>query len=532
MNGRVVNLPIWDDFDVGLRFMNRFLDATSWIDKAALILEQHNEHRIVVTRSLVLLSFSIFSAVNFPFLVAWAVGALLGLVFLLSVPGRFRALTLLMACAILLQPQYGDGLIWVSTCVCSFWMAFLALTSAHLAFSSGRTFYLLFPVIGLACFTQGNGVLLPFCITGVLILRREWARAVMVLVYGAVLALAYFHNFSFPPNNKPIAEALVAYPQVLEYGFVLIGNVLGFSDPSWSLFGGISLTIGLVFLAFSRAGWTHPQLVVFATFLYLSAALTAVSRGHGGIQYALSPGRYTIMSAGILASVGILAFLTARKAWQRGVLVVLALAFNFHSWSLYRGPATDLSVRAVNDFVRYVLFKDEGLTYPWPTIGLPIFREAVSKGTFKIEDAFEDLHLARRVDPPAGLVAASRSGFKKGINRVYVTQDHVLVEGWGVVKNCQSANTDVYVLLKSAESEVSLLAAPKFRSDISDRFKNPDRERAGYIVMFPREWLDQSQRYSLNVQFVCNGTSTLHETAYTVAPSVFGRVELKKGESS
>jgi hypothetical protein len=238
------------------------------------------------------------------------------------------------------------------------------------------------------------------------------------------------------------------------------------------------------------------------------------------------------MSAGILASVSILALLTAQRAWQRGVLLALALAFNFHSWSLYRGPATDLSVRAVNDFVRYLLFKDEGLTYPWPTIGLPIFREAVAKGTFKVDEAFEDLNLARRADAPGGLVAASRSGFKKGINRVFVTQDHVLVEGWGVVKRCQSVDTDVYVQLKSDDSQISFLAAPKFRSDISDRFKSADRESAGYIVMFPRSLLEESRRYSLAVEFVCNGTSTSHETAYVIDPAVFGRVELRKQESA
>ena len=528
----VVNLPIWDDFDIALRFVNRFKESDSVLDRIFLVLEQHNEHRIVITRALVLLSVGIFSSVNFPFLIACAIGGLAGLVLLLSVGGRFRAITLLVACAILLQPQYGDGLIWASTCVCSFWMCFLAIASGHVAFLRGPRFYLLFPVMGLACFTQGNGILLPFCISAVLILHREWRRAIGVTLCGGALVLAYFQNYMFLPHNKPMAEVLAAYPKVLEYGFVLVGNALGFSDADWSFFAGIFLTLGFLVLSFSKAGRANPALVVFASFLFLSVALNAATRGLSGIQYALSPGRYTILSAGILASLGILALLSCCRAWQRGVIVGLALVFNHFSWSLYRGPATELNVQAVNDFVRYLLFKNEGLTYPWPTTGIPIFQEALAKGTFKTEEAIEDLNLARQAEPPLGVPSASRKGFKKGISRVHVSQDYVLVEGWGFVKGCLSANTDVYVRLKGDNSQVSFLAAPKFRSDISDRFKSADRERAGYIVMFPRDLLEHSQRYSLNVQFVCDGSSTLHETPYTVVPSVFGRVELKKQKSA
>ena len=527
----VVVLPIWDDFDMGLKFFNKYTEADSLLGKAALVLEQHNEHRVVVTKLLVVMSHALFSSVDFAFLVWFSIVCLLGLVALLAVRGSFRMETLLIASAFLLQPQYGDGLTWAATSVSSFAVCFLALASGHLAFKQGRLFLLTFPTLALACFTQGNGVLLPLVISLVLALHRKWKRAFVVFAFGGMVLWAYFTGYAFSTHNKPIGEALAAYPLLLEYGSVLLGNSLGFSDPLWSLCGGIAVTISFGFLMFSRQGWANPALVVFALFLFLSAGLNTVTRGPSGVQFALSPGRYTVLSAGIVASSVILFFLSCRHTWQRLGVLSLALIFNYFSWIHFRYAAVELNVRAVNDFVLYMLFKDRGLTYPWPNFSLPIFEQSIAKGTFSVDYAVKDLQLARQAEIPQGLPAGSRERFKKDVSRVEVGDEVVVVEGWGFLKGCESSQTDVYVLLQGGDSRVSFKAAQKYRGDIRGRFKSADREKAGYIVMIPRRLLDRSVVYNLDTIFVCGGQSLVHDTRYRVDPAVIGRVKRQKGSA-
>lgn len=525
VSNMAVNLPIWDDFDIGLRFINKLKDAQTLGEKFGLVLRQHNEHRIVVTRSLVLLSVLLFSSVNFTFLVWSGLLFLLGLVFLLSLPGKSRVASFLVASGVLLQPQYGDGLTWSATCVSSFAVGLLALLSGHLAFQRRGAFALMFPILALACFTQGNGIVLPVSLVVVFALRGEWQRALAVAIVGGALVWSYFQNYTFLPSARPFHEILAAYPQVIEYGFVLVGNSLGFSDPTWSQWAGMAVTISFFALVFSPAGRAHPAHVTFALFLFLSAGINSVTRGLSGIQYALSPGRYTILSAGIVATVAILALESCKRAWQRGALISAVLVFNIFSWSLYRYPAEDLRARAVNDFVLYMTRKTEGLTYPWPTIGIPIFQEAVAKGTFLVDGALADLQLAVLQEPPEIAFSESAKGFKKSVRSVFIGDEYVTIEGWGIVKGCKSSATEVYVQLKGHSSRLSFRAAPKLRRDLGERLKDVDRNNAGYVVLFPRSLLSEAQPYQLDVVFVCGGSAFNHATPYRIDPSGRGKVE-------
>ena len=145
-----LNLPIWDDFDSVLFFVNQYLEEPSLQNRIALVLAQHNEHRIIINKLLTLLSLVLFSEVNFRFLIFCAVFALLLVPPLLIYRSSERAPALLVASAIMLQPQYGDGLNWVTTCLASFSLLLLAVCCGQLSLTKGRWFLLTIPLLLIA----------------------------------------------------------------------------------------------------------------------------------------------------------------------------------------------------------------------------------------------------------------------------------------------------------------------------------------------------------------------------------------------
>lgn len=64
-----VNMPFWDDYDSILNWINRFIlhhDNLKYV--MSMLLEQHNEHRILFDRVFILLDYYLFGSINFIYL--------------------------------------------------------------------------------------------------------------------------------------------------------------------------------------------------------------------------------------------------------------------------------------------------------------------------------------------------------------------------------------------------------------------------------------------------------------------------------
>ncbi len=233
----------------------------------------------------------------------------------------------------------------------------------------------------LACYSQGNGILLPFCLALALAFERRWKDTVIILLVGAVTCFLYFTNYTPPQQSQKSYELYGNIDKLLDYGFTIVGASLGFSNKLASFICGIILTVLFVLiLVFSKLRRNSP-LIAFLFFLFLSAALNTAARGLSSTDFAISPGRYTILSSGILAAVTFIyfEFLASKNFKIRFFLLPLALAFNFYSYKHYFGAVEGLYVRTINDLALYIL-TDKGLTYPWPDRGIPIYEDSLKKG--------------------------------------------------------------------------------------------------------------------------------------------------------
>lgn len=511
-----VNLPIWDDFDSAFFFVNRILETPFWADRAILILEQHNEHRILINRLLTLLSLALFSSINFLFLIYCAIAALVTLALTLPAKTENRWLGLVISTAILLQPQYGDGLNWVTTCLASFSLCLFAFTCSHLVFGSRTQFFFAILLMALACFSQGNGILLPLCLIIVLLMHRRWARAAGIAASGAAIIGCYFIGFKFPPRSNTLEMLISRYPEVLEYGFTLVGNAAGFSDPAASLTSGVVLTLlffGLMCTAKTRA---HPALISLTLFLFFSAGINTLARGLSGSQWALSPGRYTILGAGILATLSLMLLENIRLRSLKAALVAAALAFNYCSWQFYRSSVEELQTTAINDVAKHLL-RGDGLTYPWPERGIPIFDKALTNNIFNLEAVITDLRLHQRVNAPLLPAVVAKKDLRSRFDRIQAGPAYLVIEGWGFLKGCLSSETETVITLNHPEDQVVVAPRPKFRGDVADLFKKQDRGRSGFITMIPKRFLKEQLSYEVNAVFICGGRMARMATPYRVS---------------
>ena len=49
LNRYAINIPLWDDYDTVLNFLNTYAASTSLKDKVLILFHQHNEHIIVIS---------------------------------------------------------------------------------------------------------------------------------------------------------------------------------------------------------------------------------------------------------------------------------------------------------------------------------------------------------------------------------------------------------------------------------------------------------------------------------------------------
>lgn len=518
-----VNLPIWDDFDSILWFMNLYNDAPTVSEKLLLVYKQHNEHRIIVNKVLSLLDYWVFSEVNFAHLIYASSAALIALAVILGSKSKEILVTILISCAVLLQPQYGDGLNWVTTSVASFFLTLFALLCSFLAYQSKIKYYYLLPLTALACFSQGNGILVPYCIALYFLLEKRWFPAFCIFLFGALTCYLYFLGYTTPQHTQNISELYGNIPHLLDYGFTIVGASLGFSNKIASLSCGVVLTLLFLFVLSIPKLRKNSPLIPFLLFLFLSAAINTAARGMSSTDFAISPGRYTILSSGIVAALAIIFFqyLSLRESVLRYIFIPAALVFNFYSYHYYFNAVENLYVKTINDLAGHAL-TDMGLTYPWPDRGVPLYRESEAKGIYSLP--YAELGLQERTTLDSSGFLTVKNNMRLNINRVQSGKEHFVIEGWAFIKSCSSNDTDTFINLVSASETIAIKALKKPRTDVEGHFKSNKYHNSGYISVFPKTWLKTGEKYNYQVVMICGELKYKQKTRYMISTEV---VDLK-----
>ena len=321
-----------DDFHL-LKTIVWMQDTDSWAERLQLLIQQHNEHRILFPRLLTWLDYQLEGHINWVTLML--LGNLLWCGVLYFLWQGFRTLKLslwyfLPIPWLLFQPAYYDNYTWSISILQQSLIVFLLAWLVQ-AFAR-RQFVLASFLLVLGTFTHGNGIFGLLVGIVFLIVYREWRMLGVWATLGLLIAAAYFYGFE-KGQNADFMRSLAEPVRLVGYFLAFFGSLAQvFGLPSWVsvLWGGVVFG-GICWFGFPRLHalyrsnrpLSHFDKMLLGNLLFLgiTALLVAVSRSWSAEDFRMAP-RYAHYSPYLtawfyLVGLAVLARRAARR-WAAG----------------------------------------------------------------------------------------------------------------------------------------------------------------------------------------------------------------------
>jgi hypothetical protein len=424
--------PIWDDYDTILRSANRMHDAASAREWWALLLAQHNEHRIVVMRLVTQLSILLTGGVDFRAMMFVGNLAVVGIFVVAWHAYRDSATPWVLVAAAFVQFQwsYYEAILMGSAAVPNLGVLFFSLAGLAFALRPGRAAAIASVVLGLlAAASQSNG-LLAWPLAAAAAFTAGFRRRALVLGMLSIgLWAAHLATFVPPPNHPSILSAFSQPLTAIQLFFIMVGSI--WPAPRGAALIGGAIVLAIVVLGF-RGGWRRNPLGTWlVAFLLLSIAAAATVRTGLGVHHA---SRYAIYSSTLLV---LLLFevhaLTAPWDRVRSALAVAAgvgicVVASWLAWPqvLERSTRGGLLSRlppSVPDAPRYA-----GIVFPHDGYATEVLDRSAQLGYYvppMREDEPARVTAGLLAQPPAAL-----GGHLDGVTRA---GNRLVVEGWSAL---------------------------------------------------------------------------------------------------
>ena len=309
-----INLPIDDDYEALLDFLNKLVELKGFAAKTSYFFSsQYNEYKLFFGHAVAWLQLSLFGHVNIRVLCAIGNAFVLLLAILLwkmFLPNHKdlgdRLIFFIPVSWGLLQLEYVETLNWAMPSLQNIPILLFSLGTIYLLLRAGRlAFCGALVCLMLAVATSGNGFfVIPI---GVLILAagRHYQRIAIWLMISAVCIAAYAYRYNVMSSQSRMQASVlstVLRPRPL-YVIAFIGNTA--SSPFVGHFPRLqtqaSLLLGVLLCSFFIALWRrgyverNPLVCHCVLFLFLTAIGVAGLRSDFGIEQSLSS-RYAIYS--------------------------------------------------------------------------------------------------------------------------------------------------------------------------------------------------------------------------------------------
>jgi len=302
------NIPVFDDYDAVLDFLNKFSNLPSNSSRFAFVLfEQHNEYKPIFANAIVALQYRISGHANFVLL------SILGDLQVLAIAWIFwwcflprnvdlaSRLTLFVPVSfIIFQLNYNETLNWPMPCLQNIGVVAFALIALYAATRTGHAaFATACAGLALSIAASGNGfALFP---VGMLLFwqeRKVWRAAVWTLVTIAC-GVIYFYRYNFASSQQGGGTLHTATHHLnLIYTLSFLGASVGIQRPYiryLSIVLGIVICVAVVLAVRRRFYRVNPAVSYYALFLLLTGLGVSGIRSGLGYDQSLSS-RYKIYS--------------------------------------------------------------------------------------------------------------------------------------------------------------------------------------------------------------------------------------------
>ncbi len=283
VNKDAVNIPGQDDYDAILQFLVNF-KVSSLGDKAALLFQQHNEHRILSSRIVYVIYYCVFGDINFRSLIFIADTQLVLTFFIamsfiktLLPDNWFLPALVLSVC--LFDINNWENANFAMAGMQNYGIIFLCSLSIWLYSRDKKTFVALAMLCQAICmFSSGNGIMASAFVAAYSILRKDRLKSVCSTVTFLISAPLYFLHYSSPASGHPATDM----GKIITYFLDLFGSHVVVNNDKLQMVVGLILVVTLIFFLpvtkrLKIQGNTLPLLCMLG-FLISSMIVTAIFR--------------------------------------------------------------------------------------------------------------------------------------------------------------------------------------------------------------------------------------------------------------
>jgi hypothetical protein len=329
-----VDVPIADDYDAVLCFVNRWVEHSSLGEVAREAVRLHNEHRPLLPRCLFALQYAIEGVVDFRALVFLGNLGLIAVFALLWISAPRRSPWLLVpVAALIFDLDHWESAAWAMVAIQQYFMLALAVGSLASLSKPGAKHVALAAVLAVAAvYTQANGMLV-FPAGACVLLPQRRSRA--LLAWGIVAAAAivpYFIGYTAPGSQSTLATMLGDPLRALEFLAILLGAGAGNRVLSVALGLAFAIYAAVVVARADRSSPPQARCIGMIAFLALTCGSVALGRSAFGPEYAhVSRYRiylYALYSVVILSHAGGIRRCGPPQRWSLAALVAACLAFH------------------------------------------------------------------------------------------------------------------------------------------------------------------------------------------------------------
>jgi hypothetical protein len=384
-NYYAINIPKWDDHALKA-FILEYAHAADWKAKIVALCRQHNEHRIVLTRIVAWIDYSIFGALNFKHLMLAGSLLLLGIIPLwhqLLKNNKKPLFALVPIPFIWLSLAFWENMYWGMASIQNFGVVTLSLWTIYLCISpKNGPFLLSIFLAGVSVLTSPNGLfVLPIGAILLFLTQNRKRFALWIIVSGAFV-FGYFYHYSRPGYNP---ESKASIFQLVKGYMAFLGSFAE-SFPVLDHFK-VCLFIGVVLflVAVSIVSTTlfkisrnkyaskfekHTDLFCLGTILFILGTALVVVYGRAGFGLeGLIDSKYKIYSVLLLIVAYLYVVIPIRGSFLSPyitTIVFLAITFNVFSYHYHLVDAHKLRKMMTTDQFNWT-YTDKELKYPADT---------------------------------------------------------------------------------------------------------------------------------------------------------------------
>lgn len=464
------NIPFWDDYLAEQNFLVRFLQSPDLSERLRMLIEQHNEHRLLFTRLTTLAVYLFTGKLNYAVYIILANAMLIGtglLMYKTINDDRNKAFGTFLIALLLCNGQHLETSVWAMSGLANIGTLFLAIASLYCVLRRETAWVVAgFALSVLTVFSNGNGMfILILALIGLALQRRTKTCAAYAIVSSLSVAL-YFLDYVRPERTDiGLMDILTRMPQILINLCTFAG--LNFWVPSLRI---VSIAVGAfclsVYLWGIWKGWYRTDLFSYAslTFLYLTAGAVAVMWVKDDSFYA--PLRYRVYCSSILLLSALLLLNHSRFLQMKRVVypaAALFLLFNLSGFIYIPKERHRQEWRVVSAYKWQ--HDGQGLAISSDEQAIPYLQAAERMGLYRMP-RYPMSEYASSIVPQSVGSNMNAEEMPHGIDSISMRDGYLIIEGWAFLRDCSMNFSDISLCLISTRNSYVCTSLAERRYDL------------------------------------------------------------------